>query len=301
METGVPMRGEVSKSSSGVEGAQSISRALQVLRAVARAGRDGVGLVTLTRDLDMSKPTIHRLLTVLVFEGMLEQDDVSRRYYLGPECHTLGYIAADRHGVNQVAAPIVQRMADDCGDSAFFSVRRGVSAVCVMREDGDFPLKTYVLAAGDRYPLGVGAGSLALLAALDDDDIDDCLAANAQWIETKYPEIPPDGIRRQVEETRARGGVAINRGWVMAGSWGIGLAVRDSKGRVLGSLSIAAVQSRMNEERLQTLSDMLQQASRRLLRQYEVSRERALREPERDLASRPKALTARRARVADVA
>lgn len=269
MEEAMHMRQEMNKADR-VDGAQSVSRALTVLRAVARAGAEGVGLMTLTREISMSKPTIHRLLSVLVTEGMIEQEPQSRRYFLGPECHILGHIAAERHGIHRLATPIVQKLAYDCGDSAFFSIRRGVLALCTMREDGAFPLKTYVLAAGDRYPLGIGAGSLALLVALPDDEVDEALAVNEALINERYPTATMDEIRRQVAEARARGGIAINRGWVMSGSWGIGLAVKDAAGRLLGALSIAAVQSRMSPERLEELSVMLRQSARRLQRQHEA-------------------------------
>lgn len=56
----------------------------------------------------------------------------------------------------------------------------------------------------------------------------------------------------------------------MSGSWGIGLAVKDAAGRLLGALSIAAVQSRMSPERLEELSVMLRQSARRLQRQHEA-------------------------------
>ncbi|MCR2674153.1 helix-turn-helix domain-containing protein, partial [Salmonella enterica] len=84
----------------------------------------------------MSKPTVHRLLAALAAEGMVEQDLASRRYFLGPECHVLGNIASERFGINRLAAPVVARLAHECGDSAFFSLRRDVFAVCVLREDG---------------------------------------------------------------------------------------------------------------------------------------------------------------------
>ncbi len=244
-----------------VEGAQTLARAMQVLRAVSRG--DGAGLLALTRDTGMSKPTVHRLLAALAAEGMVEQDPVSRRYYLGPECHVLGSIASARFGINRLAAPIVARLAHECGDSAFFSIRRDVFAVCAMREDGDYPLKTHVLMPGDRHPLGVGAGSLSILAALDDDDAEACLQANAALIEARYPRYSLPLLRSLVREAREQG-YAVNRGLVIPGSWGIGMPVRDAAGHVLGALSIAAVESRMDEDRLFQLAKLLAREVRRL-------------------------------------
>ena len=216
--------------STQVGGAQAIARAMQVLRGVSRARGDGAGLLALTRDTGLSKPTVHRILAALAAEGMVEQEPVSRRYFLGPECHVLGNVASERFGINRLAAPVVARLAHECGDSAFFSIRRDVFAVCVLREDGDYPLKTHVLLPGDRHPLGVGAGSLAILAALPDDEVDACLQANAALIARRYPHYSVPLIRALVDESRERG-YSVNQGLVVPGSWGSACRCATSRGR----------------------------------------------------------------------
>ena len=136
----------------------------------------------------------------------------------------LGNVASERFGINRLAA-LVARLAHECGDSAFFSIRRDVFAVCVLREDGDYPLKTHVLLPGDRHPLGVGAGSLAILAALPDDEVDACLQANAALIARRYPHYSVPLIRALVDESRERG-YSVNQGLVVPGSWASACAAR---------------------------------------------------------------------------
>jgi DNA-binding IclR family transcriptional regulator len=51
------------------EGAQSIRRALAVLRLVAGGQETGVRLVDVVRGAGLSRPTAHRILRVLVEEG----------------------------------------------------------------------------------------------------------------------------------------------------------------------------------------------------------------------------------------
>ena len=145
----------------------------------------------------------------------------------------LGNVASERFGINRLAAPVVARLAHECGDSAFFSIRRDVFAVCVLREDGDYPLKTHVLLPGDRHPLGVGAGSLAILAALPDDEVDACLQANAALIARRYPHYSVPLIRALVDESRERG-YSVNQGLVVPGSWGLGVPLRDEQGACAG-------------------------------------------------------------------
>lgn len=251
-----------------VQGAQAVTRALKVLKAIARTRVTGISLAKLTRDTDLNKPTVHRLVLALMAEGMVEQDPHSLLYFLGPECYALGVIASERHGLGRAAANTVARMAQRCGDSAFFSIRSDVNAVCLIREDGDYPLKTHVLLPGIRHPLGIGAGSLAILAALDDAEVERCLAANADLIGTKYPGFSIPLLRDEVIITRARG-YSVNEGHVVAGSWGMGIAIHSHNGDVIGALSIAAVESRLKKERQEELAPMLIEEARVLEKQIQ--------------------------------
>ncbi|NPT46488.1 helix-turn-helix domain-containing protein [Paraburkholderia sp. 1N] len=246
-----------------VPGAQAVSRALRVLRAVARTRSAGINLAQLVRDTSLNKPTVHRLVLALIAEGMVEQDPQSLRYFVGRECYVLGSIANERFGLGREAADAVARLARSSGDSAFFSIRSDVFAVCVLREDGDFPLKTHVLQPGTRHPLGVGAGSLAMLAAMDDAEVERCLLINDQQLKTAYSNFSVPMLRKEVALTRERG-YSVNEGRVVRGSWGVAAAVRSPSGDVVGALSIAAVESRLQRDRQQEMGRQLQEEARHL-------------------------------------
>ncbi|WP_305809184.1 helix-turn-helix domain-containing protein, partial [Staphylococcus epidermidis] len=64
-------------------GAQTVSRAVRALQIVAAQAPEGVRLVDVARELALQRPTAHRLLKALTIEGLLQQDDRSRRYTLG--------------------------------------------------------------------------------------------------------------------------------------------------------------------------------------------------------------------------
>jgi DNA-binding IclR family transcriptional regulator len=237
-------------------GTQAIHRAIRVLRCIARSRDGGVGLAALCQQTGLIKSTVHRLTTALISEGLAEQDAKTRRYFLGPECHALGLIASDRFGLHKIAAKPVARLAQETGDAAFFSIRQDIYSLCLLREEGGYPLKSRVLLAGDRHPLGVGGGSQAMLAALDDSEIAYCLEQNMADIARLYPSYTPAVLAELIQRGRAKG-YSVNRGLVLAGSWGIGVAVRSADGQVVGALSIATVESRMNPERESQLYKLL--------------------------------------------
>ena len=157
-------------------------------------------------DSGLNKPTTRRLLLALMRAGLVEQEPQTRRYCLGEEAFVLGVLAARRHGLLELAmdepAPALRRSRMD---TSFLTVRRENYAVCLHREEGTYPVRTHALQAGDQHPLGVGAGSLAMLAALPDDDVDRVIAANEAVLLARYPGFAPDAIRADIAlDARAR-------------------------------------------------------------------------------------------------
>ncbi|WP_274427112.1 IclR family transcriptional regulator [Chelativorans sp. YIM 93263] len=234
-------------------GSQSVDRALGLLAMVGRHAERGAGLSDLVEESGLNKATARRLLLALIRSGLVQQDHATRRYYLGEEAYVLGSLASRRFGLLQVSMESLVRLSRKTEDSSFVSIRRDTFSVCLYREEGTYPVRTHALQAGFEHPLGCGAGSLAMLAALDDDEVEAILAANAKFLEEHYAMLPPERIRQDVAATRARG-YALNPGLIIRNSWGMGAVVRYPDGRVAGALSIAAIDSRMQEPRQRELA-----------------------------------------------
>ncbi|KAB1069880.1 IclR family transcriptional regulator [Methylobacterium planeticum] len=244
------------QTTTGARGAQSLDRAATLLILVGRAGPSGARLADLIVQTDLTKPTVHRMLTALVRAGLLDQDPQTRRYHLGPEIYVLGTLASARFGLHPVSMRALTRLSQESGDSAFLSVAHDVYSICLHREDGPYPIKVQSLEAGDRHPLGVGAGSLALLSALPDREVDQIIAANADILSEKYPNYAGPALPRLVSETR-RNGYAFNPGLMLSGSWAIGMAIRGEDGRPIGALSIGAIEGRLDAKRRHELKTLL--------------------------------------------
>lgn len=73
----------------------------------------------------------------------------------------------------------------------------------------------------------------------------------------------PDELRRRVELARAQG-YAVNPGLILTNSWGVGVAIRYPGGGVAGAISIAAIDSRMQEPRQSELAALLRQEASRI-------------------------------------
>lgn len=244
-------------------GAQTLRRGLAVLRLLTRVGPGGLRMNEIGRRLALNKSTAIRLTRTLVDEGFVLHDQVSGAYRLGPEAFAVGLAAEPSYELQRLAAPLMRALALESGDTVFFTVLHGIDSICLSRTEGDFPIRNQLVKAGDRWPLGVGAGSCAMLAALSDADIDDILARNAAQREQGYPRCTDAAIRQQIQETRLQG-YCFNPGLVLESSWALGVPVYDLHNRPVASLSLAAIEARLGPARRAALANRLMQASQEL-------------------------------------
>ncbi|AMJ61279.1 IclR family transcriptional regulator [Bosea sp. PAMC 26642] len=236
-----------------LSGSQSVDRALQLLALIGREPTGGLPLSAIVLQSGLNKPTARRLLLALMRAGLVEQEPETRQYCLGEEAFVLGVLAARRHGLLELAMESLRRLSEVTRDTSFLSVRRETYTVCLHREEGTYPVRTHALQSGDQHPLGVGAGSLALLAALPDDDVDRVMTANEPTLLARYPGFPPPQLKADIALTRAQG-FSLNPGRLVASSWGIGAAFRYPDGHVAGAFSLAAIDSRMLPDRQSELA-----------------------------------------------
>lgn len=250
-------------------GSQSVDRAFGLLYMVGGYGDDGASLQALVERSGMTRPTVYRLIGALIRASLIERDPATDRLHLGEGASALGLIAEPRHGVHTLARDSVLRLAAKSEDTAFFGVRRGSWSLCLLREEGRFPIRAHILAAGQRYPLGVGAHGIALLAALDDWEVDGVLADTEAEHARHYPALTRPVLRDLIAETRATGW-ALNRGLIHENAWAMGRVVTDSENRVVGALSIGAMKDRFSPGRQIELAEMLGREADRISEQLRL-------------------------------
>ena len=236
----------------------SLRRAMAIMRVLANAGGRGAGLTEVARQAHLPHPTTHRLLAQMLEEGMIRRVEGDRRYALGQVTFELGLAAAQHFDVGQVYRPIVSQLARDSGDTAYLIVRSGSEAVCVDRRQGSSPIRVITLKIGSRRPLGVGAGGLAILAALPDDELEEVIRAVAPALDSDWATSESE-LRAMVGQIRRDGHTLIHNR-VFQGVSALGQPIRDSAGRPIAAVSVATVNQRLPPSRVSELNEYLRRA-----------------------------------------
>jgi len=240
-----------------LKGVQSIERAACLLRVITEGNREGMRLTQIARTAGLSKSTTHRILATLIEARLIEQNESTGLFNLGFEAVVIGAAGASRHHLIDVAHPSMLRLVESSADTVYLTARIGFEAVCVGREEGSLPIRTFSVDVGTRRPLGVGGGSIAMLAGLSDRSVDDVIMLHGERIFDVWG-VDAATIRSLVEATR-RQHYAFIDGQFIRGLSAIGVAIKGLDGIPFASLSIATISGRMQGERRLNLAALLQE------------------------------------------
>jgi DNA-binding IclR family transcriptional regulator len=226
-------------------GTQAIVRASHILKEIGAAAPRGLRVVDLCGRLAIERPTVYRILSCLVAEGLVLRNDVGKQYLLGDQIHKLGLLAAGRFNLREICENALTRIAADTGDTVFLATRQGSDGLVIDRRTGSCPVRVMPLNVGMPRPLGVGATGLAMLGALPNDEINNFIRKNTQRL--LEHNVRPERLPAQLMKLR-KNGYAYSQGYGPPRLSGIGMALRDGDDRCIGAVSVTTVAQRMTPE-----------------------------------------------------
>ncbi|WP_315830766.1 IclR family transcriptional regulator [Bradyrhizobium prioriisuperbiae] len=235
------------------QGAQAIRRALSVLRLLA-AGRDtGVPLSEVVKATALSRPTVHRIVHVLIEEGIVERN-AAGRYAIGGQVGELALARPSRSPLLVAAEPHLARASEVLGDTLFLTVRTGLDTLSVARRIGAYPIQVLSIEVGARRPLGVSSAGVAILAALPATEARKIVATNAVRFEP-YRTTPAVVLAR-IQAARRRGYGIADVGLVQ-GTKSISVWIKNPDGAPVAAITLSAIRNRLGPRREADVADTL--------------------------------------------
>jgi DNA-binding IclR family transcriptional regulator len=250
------------------EGAQSIARAALLLRALSTFGAQGAALMQISALTQLPKATVHRILSALLDEQLVERPWGTRHYRLGSQVYAFGMSVRNVFDIKTMAQPCFERLAQVTGETVYLGIRSGYDAVCLDKRQGHLPQNAEFLQINDRWPMGIGSFSLAILAFLPDEEIAEILAFNRQ---REGDEKTFSKISSSIQKIR-KDGYAMTKTRSSRGISGIAVPVFDRRRYPIGSLCAVSTLERMTPTYLNGLVTTLKQEAEILSAQYELAR-----------------------------
>lgn len=223
----------------------TVERAADVLLHFARSTSPTLGVTEIAEDLGLSKAAVHRILASLRGRGLIDLDETTRRYSLGPMAMTLGLSYLARVDVRRLAAPELRVLSAETNETATLSLRTGDTRVYV---DQITPPREVIMSVsiGVPFPLHAGASSRAFLAFLPEEQVEAYLSRTLAPV-TSRTLTDVDRLQETLAAVRRRGW-AQSSGERQSGAASVAAPVFDHLGQPAAVISVCGPAERFDVE-----------------------------------------------------
>ena len=223
---------------------RAIKRAFEILELL-RTNKGPHSLASMHKELCLPKTTLARMLRTMEAEGFVEKDSTQQSYILGMKFLHFGYAVSERMTIKQVASPILKRIRDACLETVFIYILHNNRRICVDYMPGKNAVRvmTYI---GEESPLYVGASGKVILAHFTEEELGRYFEETEMIPLTDGSIVNRDLLVQDLKQISQRG-YAISLGEKTSGVFSVSAPLKDEKGRVRASLSIAAPTDRQSE------------------------------------------------------
>src|SRR5215472_4094836 len=244
---------------------ESVDNAVQLLLALHERG--SITVVEGSRLLNVARSTAHRLLAMLQYRGLVQQDPVLKTYLPGPVLIEIGLAAVHNIDLGGHVRPHLEHLAQDVTETAHLVVRRGASVMFLDCVESDRALR-----AGSRtgtiLPAHCTASGKALLAGLPDDTVRLLFSGGLPPL-TDRSLTTMDELLGQLAVVRRRG-YAINLGESEDQLNAVARAIHDQSGAPVGAITVAGPSFRLREPRLAEVASRIGEAAAAISRSLQV-------------------------------
>lgn len=243
---------------------KSVDRALGVLRYFT-VSEPELGLAEITRRAGLDKATVHRILTALARNGLLEQVSVTKKYRLGAEALRLARVREASIPISAIITPVLNHLAAETGETAHATLGSGDGMLSIGVSEPQRATRVHVDPSA-MLPFYASASGQAYSAFSDADRLKDILGVNQYEAFThSTPKDEKDFLRRI--ETARENGFAVAHGTFEDDTVGVAAPFFDAGGKVLGAVAVAGLSSRMDGEALARTGALVCAAAKEVTRQ----------------------------------
>lgn len=234
---------------------ESLASALSILEAFR--GDERLRLKDLFERTGLNRSRILRFAGTLASRGFLDAEEATGTYGLGPKLYSIGWaLHESRRRFSDAVRPVLKALAQESGDTAFFSSIRNDVRLVVAREESSEGLR-FVVEEGQTRPLHNGASSKVLLAFASTDLRERCLSHYASSADADVA-----SLREELAEIRATG-VCISRGEVTKHGFAVAVPVLNCFGAP-HVLTLAGPLTKLNDSVAEAHRKRLTEAGRSL-------------------------------------
>jgi DNA-binding IclR family transcriptional regulator len=236
------------------ENVRAVGRAFEILLAFTEDDPE-LSAGELLKRVDLSRPTLYRLLYTLQESGFLMSIGEPQRFRLGPSVARLAHVWKSTLDVGAVAEPVLRRIWEETSETVALHVPQGNMRICVAELPSPQPL-TFKRGVGHTERIVRGATGRAILAYLE--PTREQLRAYVQGTGIDLKD-----LEAELTATRKRG-YSTSRNELISGAVAVADPFFERHGQVAGSIGVFGPEVRMDATRQKAIANLLLEESLKL-------------------------------------
>lgn len=239
----------------------ALGKAFSILEAITSSSKP-LAMAELARVTGMSKPSAHRIVTLLAGLGFIERDHANRGYVEGPRLVTFALSTLRSGALRAVRHAILRALAEELGETCNFGVLAGSEVVYIDRVEAKWPLGI-AFDVGTRVPAHCSAIGKLLLSLEDDERRRDLLRAMPLTDHTPNTITSPEALAEALSAIRAQETGFDDEEYIQ-GVVCVAVPVRAADGTLIGGIAVSAPRARLSLEQARAFVPRMRGAAERL-------------------------------------
>jgi IclR family transcriptional regulator, KDG regulon repressor len=232
---------------------RAVERALDILLCFTHE-EPTRSLTQIAESVQMSKTTVHRLLTTLEIKRFITRDKISGLYRLGFRFIEMASLVLQDVELHRWAYPYLQRLSAEFGETIDLSILDGSHVIYL--EVIESPQRVKLAAAvGQRLPASFTASGKALLAYLPDEQAKKIIGDNMAE-STQHASISAQDLLADLKATAERGYAIAEQEYEDAIN-AVAAPIFGADRHPIASIAIVGPSFRLTKDRLPALGESL--------------------------------------------
>ena len=241
---------------------QSVERAINIIEVMAEEAAP-VTVTELADKVNLKISTVHRLLSTLMHRGYVEQDE-NNKYKLGLKLMEIGNKVQHFADLRAVARPYLEELVDRCNETANLSILDNTEVVYIDQvESNNLIIVKMFAQVGNRGPVHCTASGKVLVAFLPQEKIEEILDKISLDKYTDKTISDARFLEKELGEIR-KAGYALDLGEREEHVRCVAAPVFNHEGRVLASLSVSGPSTRINDQYLTELKEIVKDVAHKI-------------------------------------
>ncbi len=240
---------------------QTLDRAVQILDCYT-LDRYELGVREIARLTGLSTSVCGRLMAALKDQGILNQNEVSKTYSIGPKPLRWAEIYSTNLDIRNVSLPVINELLLETQETISLYILDGCERLCIERMESAQNVRI-VARIGRRLPLYAGSAGKVLLAFLPFHRQEEIINATTFTPFTASTILDPVLLRQELRKIRQQGYAFSDGEWV-ADAAGIAAPIFDHKSDVIAALTVSGPSARFSPETIQRYKKAILQGAEKI-------------------------------------